>query len=159
MPVENEEPLPPVMREALGYPFYVFDEQQVPLELDPAYGDEFTRKYNIKLAKLAYDIAGLIKKIESPGVPGKLQQLPASGSTPNLQSILPNAASIAGARARPWSRSCGCMDIQYCQTRSCRRTKKNTLPRWKDSWLGASSRFTWWAQNTASFPTAQARSR
>jgi hypothetical protein len=69
MPVENEDSLPRVMREALGYPFYVFDEQQVPLELDPAYGDEFTRKYNLKLAKLAYDIAGLIKKIESPAAP------------------------------------------------------------------------------------------
>jgi hypothetical protein len=66
MPVENEHSLPSVMREALGYPFYVFDEQQVPLELDPAYGDEFTKKYSLKLAKLAYDIAVLIKKIESP---------------------------------------------------------------------------------------------
>jgi hypothetical protein len=54
------------MRQALGYPFYELDEQQVPLELDPAYGEEFTRKYNLKLAKLAYDIAQLIKKIETP---------------------------------------------------------------------------------------------
>ena len=66
LPVEDEGPLPPVMREALGYPFYELDEQQVPLELDPAYGEEFTRKYNLKLAKLAYDIAELIKKIEAP---------------------------------------------------------------------------------------------
>jgi hypothetical protein len=66
LPVENEEPLPPVMREALGYPFYVLDEQQTPLELDPAYGEEYTKKYNLKLAKLAYDIAQLIKKIETP---------------------------------------------------------------------------------------------
>ncbi len=66
LPVEDEGPLPPVMKAALGYPFYEFDEQQVPLELDPAYGEEFTRKYNLKLAKLAYDVAGLIKKIESP---------------------------------------------------------------------------------------------
>ena len=65
LPVEDEGPLPAVMREALGYPFYEYDEQQVPLELDPAYGEEFTRKYNLKLAKLAYDIAGLIKKIEA----------------------------------------------------------------------------------------------
>jgi hypothetical protein len=66
LPVENEGPLPAAMKEALGYPFYILDEQQVPFELDPAYGDEFTRKYNLKLAKLAYDIAELIKKIESP---------------------------------------------------------------------------------------------
>ena len=66
LPVDNEDLLPPIMRQALGYPFYELDEQQVPLELDPAYGEEFTRKYNIKLAKLAYDIAQLIKRIEAP---------------------------------------------------------------------------------------------
>ena len=44
--------LPQVMREALGYSFYEFDDQHVPLELDSAYGDEFTRKYNLKLAKV-----------------------------------------------------------------------------------------------------------
>ena len=69
MPVESEDPLPPAMRQTLGYPFYIFDEQHVPLELDPAYGDEFTTKYHLKLAKLAYDIAGLIKSIESPAAP------------------------------------------------------------------------------------------
>jgi hypothetical protein len=69
MPVENEEPLPQVMKQALGYPFYIYDEQQVPLELDPAYGGEFTSKFNLKLAKLAYDIAGLIKQIEFPVAP------------------------------------------------------------------------------------------
>jgi hypothetical protein len=68
LPVDDEGHLPAVMQQALGYPFYEFDEQQVPLELDPAYGEEFTRKYNLKLAKLAYDIAGLIKKIEAPAV-------------------------------------------------------------------------------------------
>jgi hypothetical protein len=68
LPVDDEGHLPAVMQQALGYPFYEFDEQQVPLELDPAYGEEYTRKYNLKLAKLAYDIAGLIKKIEAPAV-------------------------------------------------------------------------------------------
>jgi len=82
MPVEDEGPLPPVMREALGYPFYEFDEQQVPLELDPAYGEEFTRKYNLKLAKLAYDIAGLIKKIEAPAATAsKPLEAPAAAAT------------------------------------------------------------------------------
>ena len=69
LPVENEAPLPEVMRQALGYPFYELDEQQVPLELDPAYGEEYTRKYNLKMAKLAYDIAQLVKKIETPETP------------------------------------------------------------------------------------------
>ncbi len=79
MPVDDEGSLPAVMKEALGYPFYEYDEQQVPLELDPAYGEEFTRKYNLKLAKLAYDIAGLIKKIESaPAVASKPAEAPAA---------------------------------------------------------------------------------
>jgi hypothetical protein len=82
MPVDSEDSLPPVMRKTLGYPFYVFDEQQVPLELDPAYGDEFTKKFSLKLAKLAYDIAGLIKKIESPAAPpDKPQEGLAEGAT------------------------------------------------------------------------------
>ena len=86
MPVDDERPLPAVMREALGYPFYDFDEQQVPLELDPAYGEEFTRKYNLKLAKLAFDVAGLIKKIESPRRPATgLRKVPqAAASKPAI---------------------------------------------------------------------------
>jgi len=78
MPVENEEALPSVLRQALGYPFYVLDEQQVPLELDPAYGNEFTSKYNLKLARLAYDIAAFIRKIEDPAAKGP-PKAPAAG--------------------------------------------------------------------------------
>lgn len=66
LPVDDEGTLPRVMREALGYSFYEFDEQHVPLELDSAYGEEFARKYNLKLAKLAFDVAQLIKTIECP---------------------------------------------------------------------------------------------
>src|SRR5271165_5187868 len=65
IPVDNESPLPEVMRLALGYPFFILDEQQTPLELDPAYGEEFTQKYNLKMAKLAFDISELIKKMEA----------------------------------------------------------------------------------------------
>jgi hypothetical protein len=88
LPVDDEGPLPAVMREALGYPFYEFDEQQVPLELDPAYGEEFTRKYNLKLAKLAYDIAGLIKKIEAPAVvASKPSEAPAAATATSKPAI------------------------------------------------------------------------
>ncbi len=69
IPGGDENPLPEPMKLALGYPFYVFDDQQTPLELDPAYGEEFTQKYNLKMAKLAFDIAQLIKKIESEPLP------------------------------------------------------------------------------------------
>src|SRR5580700_1356418 len=69
IPGGDENPLPEPMKLALGYPFYVFDDQQTPLELDPAYGEEFTQKYNLKMAKLAFDIAQLIKKIETEPIP------------------------------------------------------------------------------------------
>jgi|SRR5271157_1719420 len=65
IPVDSENALPEVMKLALGYPFYIFDEQQTPLELDPAYGEEFTQKFNLKLAKLAFDVAELIKKMDT----------------------------------------------------------------------------------------------
>ena len=81
LPVDDERALPQVMREALGYSFYEFDDQHVPLELDSAYGDEFTRKYNLKLAKLAFDVAQLIKNIEAPAASGdKLREAPGSAT-------------------------------------------------------------------------------
>ena len=67
-PGGDENPLPQAMQLALGYPFYIFDEQQTPLELDPAYGEEFTQKYNLKLAKLAFDVAQLIKRLDTAPV-------------------------------------------------------------------------------------------
>ena len=70
IPVDNEDPLPDVMKMALGYPFFIVDEQQTPLELDPAYGEEFLQKYNLKMAKLAYDVAELIKKMETSQAKG-----------------------------------------------------------------------------------------
>jgi hypothetical protein len=77
IPGGDENPLPEPMKLSLGYPFYIFDEQETPLELDPAYGEEFTQKFNLKLAKLAFDIAQLIKKIEAA---------PASSSVPQASS-------------------------------------------------------------------------
>ncbi len=68
MPADREDPLPDVMRMSLGYPFYVLDEQQTPLELDSVYGPEYAEKYNLKVAKLAFDIAQLIKQIEKQQV-------------------------------------------------------------------------------------------
>lgn len=82
MPTDDEAALPQVIRGALGYAFYEFDEQHVPLELDSAYGEEFERKYNLKLAKLAFDVAQLIKRIESPAAAeGNLGEPASSGTT------------------------------------------------------------------------------
>jgi hypothetical protein len=68
-PVDSEERLPSVMKDALGYPFYVFDDEETPLELDPAYGGDLVQKYNLKLAKLAWDVSQLIKKLETAAAP------------------------------------------------------------------------------------------
>src|SRR5205823_12463856 len=64
-PVANDDPLPTVMKETLGYPFYILDQEETPLELDPAYGTEMAQKYNLKVAKLAWDIAQMLKRLEN----------------------------------------------------------------------------------------------
>lgn len=69
-PVDNEGPLPPVMKQVLGYPFFIVDEEQTPIELDPAYGAEIAQKYNLKIAKLAWDIAQVLKKLDTTPVAG-----------------------------------------------------------------------------------------
>lgn len=83
-PVESEEQLPPVMKDALGYPFYIFDDEQTPIELDPSYGDDLAQKYNLKMAKLAWDIAQLIRKLETRAVPISKPATAASSSKPAI---------------------------------------------------------------------------
>jgi hypothetical protein len=64
MPVDSEEPLPPLMKQMEGYDFYVrLDE--TPLEMDPTYGPEMAQKYNLKLARLALDVKDLLEKLEA----------------------------------------------------------------------------------------------
>ncbi len=62
-PVDVDDALPEVMRSVLGYQFYDFDEDDTPLELDPAFGEEMGRKYNIKVLKLAWEISSVIKSL------------------------------------------------------------------------------------------------
>jgi hypothetical protein len=61
-PVETAGVLPPFLQETLGYDFYTFVDE-APLELDPVFGPEMAQKYNLKLAKLAWDISQLLKKL------------------------------------------------------------------------------------------------
>lgn len=63
-PVDDDHLLPEVLRDVLGYQFYVFDAEQTPLELDPAYGPDIEQKFNLKLAKLAWDISKQLKQLE-----------------------------------------------------------------------------------------------
>jgi hypothetical protein len=63
-PVETKGLLPPLLQQMLGYEFYTFVDE-APLELDPAFGPEMAQKYNLKLAKLAWDISRLLKKMNA----------------------------------------------------------------------------------------------
>jgi hypothetical protein len=65
-PVDTQGPLPPPVVDTLGYQFYIFDEEQTPLELDPAFGPDMAQKFNLKLAKLAWDIAQQLKVFAAP---------------------------------------------------------------------------------------------
>jgi hypothetical protein len=77
LPIDSEEVLPEAMKQSIGYPFYVWDEHHVPVELDPMYGPEYECKYNRKIAQLAYDVAQFIKKVEAQPTEGQ------SGSSGN----------------------------------------------------------------------------
>lgn len=64
MPVDRSQSLPPEMNEVLGYEFYTIKDG-APLELDPGYGPEYAQQYKQKVAKLAWDIAQILKTLEA----------------------------------------------------------------------------------------------
>jgi hypothetical protein len=64
-PVETEDPLPPEMKDVLGYAFFVTDDGEAPLELDPLYGGDLAQAFMRKLATLAWHIAQTLKKLET----------------------------------------------------------------------------------------------
>lgn len=68
LPVDTEDSLPPVMKQVLGYSFFTIGDDQAPIELDPAYGEKLVQGYNLKIAKLAWDITQLVKKLEADPV-------------------------------------------------------------------------------------------
>lgn len=63
-PVDTQESLPQVVKDVLGYDFFMI-EDGAPLELDSAYGEKFAQDYNRKVGKLAWDIAQLLKKLQT----------------------------------------------------------------------------------------------
>lgn len=77
-PVDSEESLPSVAKEVLGYQFYTHDDDETPLELDPAYGQEFAQAYNRKVGKLAWDITQLLKKLSADGASERSVESPAA---------------------------------------------------------------------------------
>jgi len=64
-PVDTQESLPAVLKDALGYDFYALDEDETPLELDAAYGKKYGRAFLRKVQKLAFDVSKLLKQMET----------------------------------------------------------------------------------------------
>jgi hypothetical protein len=63
-PVDSQEALPAPMKELLGYEFYS-EEDGAPLEFDPAYGQKYAERYNKSVMILAFQIAQLLKLVDS----------------------------------------------------------------------------------------------
>jgi hypothetical protein len=72
-PVDNQEALPAPMKELLGYEFFT-EEDGAPLEYDPVYGPKYAERYNKSVGILAFQIAQLLKMLESGGVAGSEPQ-------------------------------------------------------------------------------------
>jgi TIR domain len=90
-PVSSEEPLPSVMKNLLGYRFYTLADDEIPMELDPAYGEELAQEYCRQVGKLAWEVAKTLKLLEAQTAAG--QAAPAATSAA--------AATTRGAQAAP----------------------------------------------------------
>jgi hypothetical protein len=62
----ESESLPAPMKDLLGYEFFTYKDG-VPLEFDPDYGPEYAQRYNLNVAKLAYEVAQLLKTMHPEG--------------------------------------------------------------------------------------------
>jgi hypothetical protein len=77
-PVDSQESLPSPMQDTLGYEFFTIKDG-APLEFDPAYGQEYAQLYNQNVARLAWEVAQLLKNLKTeeknvksaPQVPSK----------------------------------------------------------------------------------------
>ena len=65
LPTDQQDPLPPVLTQVLGYEFYDFDEDKTPRELDPAFGEKSKQDFLRKIAKLAWDIKLLLDQLDA----------------------------------------------------------------------------------------------
>jgi hypothetical protein len=63
-PVGTQKSLPSVMKDALGYDFFTY-EDEAPVELDAVYGKSYGEAYNLKVTHLAWHISQLLEKLET----------------------------------------------------------------------------------------------
>jgi hypothetical protein len=64
--VQESESLPAPMKDLLGYAFFTVKDG-IPLELDPDYGQEYAGLYKQMVAKLAWEVAQLLKTLQAEG--------------------------------------------------------------------------------------------
>ncbi len=86
LPIDIGDPLPPMMKDMLGYEFFTYQDQEqgkTPMELDPLYFPKLAPLYIEKLYVLADDIIEVIKQIENP-VAGAVASLRSPSSRPQI---------------------------------------------------------------------------
>jgi hypothetical protein len=70
LPVDSQAPLPPEMRDTLGFDFFMREPNGITKELNPAYDPGFGPKLASACAGLAMFIADVVKRLEAePGAP------------------------------------------------------------------------------------------
>src|SRR3954451_17503519 len=83
-PVDSQDQLPDPMKQTLGYEFFTVKDG-APLEFDAAYGQEFAQLYNQNIAKLAWEVAQLVKALDAEAgtsQPDKADRAPQPASKP-----------------------------------------------------------------------------
>lgn len=76
----SEHVLPAVVRDSLGYEFFVQDEQG-PIELDPDFGERYKQDYLRKVCILANNAAQLIQRVETEKAEQQANTAQAPGDT------------------------------------------------------------------------------
>ena len=105
-PGGDETVLPEVMNLQLPYRFFIEEEGARPKELDPVFGEIFKQQFNSKVADLAYDIAELIRKIDTAPALGATNQAPSAKTEPAVsvadgsRDRLPDGAADQASSAK-----------------------------------------------------------
>ena len=73
-PVDTQESLPAPMKDILGYEFFTI-ENGVPLEFDPAYGQEYSQRYNRPVRPLSDELRQKFLNYEWPGNVRELENM------------------------------------------------------------------------------------
>lgn len=67
-PQDETDTLPQILKDIQGYDFFIYDND-VPMELDPVYGEKFGQDFLRKICQLSWNIAKFIKDLETASVP------------------------------------------------------------------------------------------